>query len=63
LKIFWLDARGFCGNGVLGQGKITELVEAKPDKRRKIFDAILETDHLVKMQELVREILGNCKLK
>jgi len=47
----------------LGQGKITELVEAKPDKRRKIFDAILETDHLVKMQELVRGDLRELQTK
>jgi len=53
----------FAATVFLGQGKITELVEAKPDKRRKIFDAILETDHLVKMQELVRGDLRNCKLK
>jgi len=61
--ILGLTPEVFAATVFLGQGKITELVEAKPDKRRKIFDAILETDHLVKMQELVRGDLRELQTK
>jgi len=61
--ILGLTPEVFAATVFLGQGKITELVEAKPDKRRKIFDSILETHHLSKMQELVRGDLRELQTK
>jgi len=61
--ILGLTPEVFAATIFLGQGKITELVEAKPDKRRKIFDSILETHHLSKMQELVRGDLRELQTK
>ncbi|WP_018962855.1 AAA family ATPase [Coprothermobacter platensis] len=52
--VLGLNPEVFASTVFLGQGRITDLVEAKPDKRRKIFDSILETHNLSKMQALVR---------
>ncbi|NPV88457.1 SMC family ATPase [Coprothermobacteraceae bacterium] len=56
-KILGLKPEVFASTVLLGQGKVTELIEAKPEKRREIFDSILETEYLDRAVGLVREDL------